>query len=172
MHFTLPTEAQWEYAARAGTAGPFWYGSLDGDFSAFANLGDRQLRKFAIDTYVRVRLVENPNPYDDWVPKDERWDDGEFISAEVARYRPNPWGLYDMHGNVWEWTLSLYEPYPYDDHDGRNSPEGLGQRVVRGGSWYDRPKRCTSSYRLPFAPYARPFNVGFRVVAIEPRAQQ
>jgi len=167
IHFTLPTEAQWEYAARAGTSGPFWFGGLDDDFSAFANLGDRQLRSFAIDTYVRVRLVDKPNPYDDWVPKDDRWDDGAFISAEVGRFRPNAWGLHDMHGNVAEWTLSLYRPYPYDAADGRNRLEATGRRVVRGGSWYDRPKRCTSAYRLPYAPFARTFNVGFRVVAIE-----
>jgi formylglycine-generating enzyme required for sulfatase activity len=58
-------------------------------------------------------------------------------------------------------------PYPYRDEDGRNDPAAPGQRVARGGSWYDRPKRCRSAFRLPFQPYQRVFNVGFRVVVQE-----
>ncbi|MGQ9576040.1 MAG: SUMF1/EgtB/PvdO family nonheme iron enzyme [Thermoguttaceae bacterium] len=165
--FDLPTEAQWEYACRAGTDGPFYYGDLNTDFSRFANLGDLQLRQFALETYIRVRPIPNPNRYDDWIPKDERFDDGGFIAVDVGRYLPNAWGLFDMHGNVWEWTRSLYRPYPYDEQDGRNDPAAPGRRVVRGGSWYDRPKRCTSSFRLAYAPYQNIFNVGFRVVMEE-----
>ena len=161
---TLPTEAQWEYACRAGTATPFYYGDLDADFSKFANLGDARLREFALETYIQVHLISNPNKYDDWVPKDERFDDGAFLSADVGRYQPNAWGLYDVHGNVWEWTRSIERPYPYRDDDGRNDPDAAGRRVVRGGSWYDRPKRCTSAFRLGYAPYQNVFNVGFRVV--------
>ena len=163
-HFTLPSEAQWEYACRAGTDTPMWYGDLDTDFSATANLGDARLKEFALDTYIQVRLIENPNPYDDWVPKDDRFDDGSFLSAPVGSYRANPWGLCDMHGNVWEWTRSAYRPYPYDDRDGRNAPAAAGLRVVRGGSWYDRPKRCRSASRLAYAEYQPVFNVGFRVI--------
>jgi len=165
--FDLPTEAQWEYACRAGTATPFSYGTLETDFSASANLGDLKLREFALDTFVRVRVIPNPNKYDDWVPKDERFNDGGFVSMDVGSYRPNPWGLHDVHGNVWEWTRSVYQPYPYREDDGRNDPAADGPRVVRGGSWYDRPKRCTSSYRLPYRPYQGVFNVGFRVVMEE-----
>jgi len=162
--FRLPTEAQWEYACRAGTATAMWYGDLDADFSRRANLGDAKLQEFALDTYIQVRLIDNPNPYDDWVPKDDRFNDGGFVSTEVGRYAPNPWGLHDVHGNVWEWTRSALRPYPYDAHDGRNEPGAPGPRVVRGGSWYDRPMRCRSSFRLAYPPYQRVFNVGFRVV--------
>ncbi|NQU23072.1 MAG: SUMF1/EgtB/PvdO family nonheme iron enzyme [Candidatus Nealsonbacteria bacterium] len=164
FQFTLPTEAQWECAARAGTATPMPYGDLETDFSPFANLGDQKLREFALDTFVTVRVVPKPNRYDDWVPKDARFNDGGFISVDVGRYRPNPWGLHDMHGNVAEWTRSLDRPYPYDRSDGRNDLTTAGRRVVRGGSWYDRPKRCTSSARLGYHPYQKVFNVGFRVI--------
>ncbi len=164
---TLPTEAQWEYACRAGTATPFWHGDLNTDFSKCANLGDLKLREFALETYIQVHLIANPNKYDDWIPKDERFDDGGFISVDVGRYQANPWGLVDVHGNVAEWTRSLYRPYPYDDEDGRNDPAAPGRRVVRGGSWYDRPQRSTSAFRLAYAPYQNVFNVGFRVVMEE-----
>lgn len=179
--FALPTEAQWEYACRAGTTTPFWYGGPDADWSRAANLGDRRLREFALDTYIRVRLVPTPGPYDDWVPRDDRHDDGGFVSLPVGSYAPSPWGLHDMHGNVAEWTRFAYRPYPYAADDGRNvADEGRDAtddgrnaaapeeyRVVRGGSWYDRPWRCRASFRLPYKPYQRVFNVGFRVAAEE-----
>jgi len=166
--FALPTEPQWEWACRAGAAAPFYYGDMDADFSRFANLGDVKLKEFAACTargnYSRAEPIANPNRYDDWAPKDDRFNDGTFLSAEVERYRPNAWGLYDMHGNVWEWTRSVYRPYPYRDDDGRNDLSAEGKRVVRGGSWYDRPKYARSASRLAYRPYQGVYNVGFRVV--------
>ncbi|UCG58305.1 MAG: SUMF1/EgtB/PvdO family nonheme iron enzyme, partial [Phycisphaerales bacterium] len=77
---------------------------------------------------------------------------------------------HDMHGNVWEWTRSSYRPYPYRADDGRNDITGYGRRVVRGGSWYDRPKRCRSAFRLGYPEWRKVYNVGFRIV-VEPKGQ-
>jgi len=162
--FTLPTEAQWEYACRAGTATPFYFGDCDTDFSAFANMSDASMSKFASDPYTVDRPLEDPPKYDDWIPKDPRFDDGAVLSVAPGRYAPNAWGLYDMHGNVFEWTRTTYRPYPYRADDGRDRAEPQGLKVARGGSWRDRPKRCTSSFRLAYQPYQRVYNVGFRVV--------
>ena len=163
--FTLPTEAQWEWACRAGTKTPFFYGGIDTDFSPFADLADQSIRLLAVDG-VNPQPVKNPNPiFQDFTPKDARFNDGEKIQANVGKYKPNPWGLHDMHGNVWEWTLSAFKPYPYNDADGRNDLKAEGLRVVRGGSWIDRPYRATSSFRLAYRPYQQVFNVGFRVVS-------
>ena len=171
--FTLPTEAQWEWASRSGSATDYWFGNIGADYTKYANLGDITLREFAACTayknYESVRIIDNASKYDDWVPRDTVYNDGGFISEQVGRYRRNPWELFDMQGNVWEWTLSEYKPYPYKNDDGRNdvAKSEVSNRVARGGSWYDRPFRATSSYRLPYRDYQKVFNVGFRVVMLE-----
>ncbi len=173
LRFTLPDEAQWEWACRAGSSTPFWFGGQEADFSPYANMGDIKLKEFAACTaykfYESVRIIENPNKYDDWIPRDTTYNDGGFVSEPVGRYIRSPWELFDMHGNVWEWTRSAYKPYPYRADDGRNdlaAAPGV-KRVVRGGSWYDRPFRNTSSFRLPYRDYQKVYNVGFRVVMME-----
>ncbi len=170
MSFDLPTEAQWEWAARAGGDTDFHFGDVNSDYSRYANLADRALRAFAQCTskgdYSRAEPIANPNRYDDWIPRCDRFDDGGLVTAEVGRYGPNPWGLYDMHGNAAEWTRSAYLPYPYREDDGRNDSTRTDvERVARGGSWRDRPHQATASYRRPYQPYHRVFNVGFRIVA-------
>lgn len=167
---SLPTEAQWEWACRAGTDTPFSYGDWDADFSGHANLGDAMLADFSGNPYVldpvKARYGNPDNPHDNWIPQDSRFNDKGFVSVAVGGYAANAWGLCDMHGNVAEWTRSCYRPYPYNAADGRNDATGEAgtKRVVRGGSWYDRPKRCTSSYRWGYRDYQKVFNVGFRVV--------
>jgi formylglycine-generating enzyme required for sulfatase activity len=151
--FTLPTEAQWEYACRAGTATPMSYGAVDADFSKLANLADERVGN----------LTRRDSPR--WIPSLAQFNDGAVITENVGKYQPNAWGLHDMHGNVAEWTLSAYRPYPYVADDGRDAPAADGLKVVRGGSFYDRPLRATSAFRWGHQPWQRVFNVGFRVVS-------
>ncbi|MHC4674983.1 MAG: SUMF1/EgtB/PvdO family nonheme iron enzyme [Planctomycetota bacterium] len=156
---SLPTEAQWEYACRAGSATAMSYGGPDTDFSLFANLADYSIRELAYGSW-------RPKP-PDLVPRDDRFNDRALVTAKVGSYRPNPWNLYDMHGNAAEWTRTTYTPYPYSDRDGRNGLNSQGKKVVRGGSWYDRPQRCRSSFRLSYRPYQPVYNVGFRIIISE-----
>lgn len=148
--FSLPTEAQWEYACRAGSTSPLWYGGLDGDFSRAANLSDA--------THYTVYYPHSPRALPPWRPADTRFDDGWRVSAPVGTFDPNPWGLHDMHGNVAEWTLSDYLPCP-------GAPgQPSARKVVRGGSWMDRPRRARSAFRLHYEPSQSVHDVGFRVV--------
>jgi formylglycine-generating enzyme required for sulfatase activity len=153
---TLPTEAQWEYACRAQTATPFFYGDLDTDFSPYANLADATIKQYAYDTDGRYTA--------DILPRDDRFDDRTLVTAPVGSYKPNPWGLCDMHGNVWEWTRSQYKPYPYKDTDGGNAASGDSIITARGGSWYDRPRFARSAVRQHYPNWQDVYNVGFRVI--------
>jgi formylglycine-generating enzyme required for sulfatase activity len=167
---TLPTEAQWEWACRAGSADAYSFGQNNTDYAPYANLGDTSLSKFVLETafagYHGVSVHKNPPKSDDYIPKDEKHDDGNQLSAPVGSYKPNAWGLHDMHGDVAEWTRSLYQPYPYKD-DARNDIKESGERVVRGGSWWVRPFQCTSSWRIPYQDYQPVMDVGFRIIVEE-----
>ncbi len=163
LEVTLPTEAQWEWACRAGSSTEFHYGDRDTDFSKYANLADKSIVLHAV-TGVNPSPVSNPNRFTDFIPRDDRFNDSEKIVTAVGQYQANVWGLRDMHGNVAEWTRSGFAPYPYAEQDGRNDLAGTVQRVVRGGSWRDRPTRATAAYRLAYEPYQKVFNVGFRVI--------
>ncbi len=169
LKVTLPTEAQWEYACRAGSASAFHFGGLGSDYAQHANLADRRLRDFAqctgADNYARANPLKDPNRYDDWIPRCDLYDDGGLVTVDVGSYLPNSWGLCDMHGNVCEWTRSEYRAYPYDPADGRNVARPEGFKVVRGGSWRDRPQHSRSATRWRYPAWQGPFNVGFRVVA-------
>jgi formylglycine-generating enzyme required for sulfatase activity len=158
----LPAEAQWEYACRAGTATPLSYGGLDSDFSRCANMADATLRGLAQEGWRPLAP--------DLVPRVDRWSDAALVTADVGSYAPNAWGLHDMHGNAAEWTRSSYSPYPCraDAPALQGSPPAPDRKVVRGGSWRDRPLRCRSAFRLGYLPSQKVFNVGFRVVFEEP----
>jgi formylglycine-generating enzyme required for sulfatase activity len=152
--FTLPTEAQWEWTCRAGTETPFSFGGLDADFAKHANLADAKLSEFASDPFTVDVPLKSPTPFDDWIPKDRRFNDGALVTVASGLYQPNAWGLHDMHGNAAEWTRSDFTVHGE-------------KKAVRGGSWRDLPARSTSNFRLGYLPWQRVYNVGFRVV-LEP----
>ena len=156
---TLPTEAQWEWAARAGSDQPFYFGNLDADFGAWANLADTTLHHIAAKKGAS-RGVQKGKKYSTFVPLIDEVDDGQMTLCVVGSYKPNAWGLHDMHGNVAEWTRSDFRPYPYTDSE----PNAGHEKVARGGSWRERPKRSTASFRIPYQPWQKVYNTGFRIV--------
>ncbi len=171
--FSLPTEAQWEYACRAGTSEALSYRALNANFSTFANVADKSLAHPPIVTGglgTSLTGVVRPVPkikgiileatHGGSIRCDERFSDKHVTTAPVGSFRANAWGLHDMHGNAAEWTRSTYRPYPFRDAE----TTGPGRKAIRGGSWVDRPKRCRSAFRLSYPAWQRVHNVGFRVI--------
>ena len=143
--FSLPNEAQWEYACRAGANTPLYFGAVDVDHSPHANLADMTSQKVW-----------------HWLqPGESKFNDKVFASADVGTYAANAWGLHDMHGNVAEWTVSPYRSYSFRADV---EPSEGDRVVVRGGSWNDPAKNARSAYRLMYRPHERAHDVGFRVV--------
>ena len=143
--FRLPTEAQWEYACRAGTI----------TLSAFGPSLDQHQANFA----------ENPAA---------RAADAVGSSKRVGSYPANAWGLHDMHGNVWEWCRDWYhaqlpggtDPGLYDV-PGVMNRDGTYSRVRRGGAWIESRWDCRSARRLRYEPPRRSDHIGFRIVVVE-----
>ena len=152
---SLPTEAQWEWACRAGTDSATSFGDDVTRYPLFANMSD--------PTSDNRRTNYMPSNHWTLAQKNRVAADKAHCLNDVGAYEANAFGLKDMHGNVAEWTRSEQRPYPYSDSDGRNA-SGPGRKVVRGGSWNDRPIRSTSSYRLSYPSWQRVYNVGFRIV--------
>jgi len=136
----LPTEAEWEFACRAGTITPFWTGetitsvqaNFDGNYTYSGSTKGVSLGK----------------------------------TTPVSSYPANPWGLYDMHGNVWEWCASVFdENYTgLEMEDAGDDQDELRERVVRGGSWHNVPSGLRSASRNKLRPNYHYLRVGFRIV--------
>ena len=140
MGCRLPTEAEWEYACRAGTTTPF-------------NTGDN--------------LTTNQANYNGNFPYNNNVK-GEFVSQTltVGSFAPNAWGLYDMHGNVWEWCSDWYDEYPGTPQTNPTGPESGIFRVFRGGGWRNYAQLCRSAFRYNYFPEHNHFNIGFRLVDV------
>ena len=136
--FRLPTEAEWEYACRAGTTTPFSNGSHISDAQANFNA------EIATDYSISGNNIGHPAP--------------------VASYPPNSWGLYDMHGNVWEWVADWYAPYLSEYALDPQGPLIGEKKVIRGGSWYFGASNALSSSRRTHEPELWGFSIGFRIV--------
>ena len=138
--FDLPTEAEWEYACRAGSMGPFHHGNL---------LSSNQANFNGVFPYGGA-------------------DKGLFLAKTipVGSYAQNAFGLYDMHGNVWEWCKDRYSQTYYQNSP-RLDPTGPSngpERVLRGGSWRCYAKDCRSAFRIHSASGSRNDDAGFRLV--------
>lgn len=157
--YRLLTEAEWEYAARGGSTGRFGFGDKDVDICKYGNGADLTSRE--------------ADP--DWLAALCR--DGFRFTAPVGSFMPNEFGLYDMHGNVWEWV----EDCQSESLRHLSRPEASGTaganrwcasdtpRILRGGSWSDPPQRLRSAARIAGPPGVRDYIVGFRVArTLEP----
>jgi len=138
--YRLATEAEWEYACRAGTTTPFYTGeTISADQANYD--GNR--------TYASGKK-------------------GVFreSTTEAGSLPPNPWGLYEMHGNVWEWCADWYGEYPKVKTRDPTGPANGDRTVFRGGCWINFPAVCRSANRAKVAPVSWNFHLGFRVVRI------
>lgn len=156
VKISLPTEAQWEWAARAGSDKAFWFGDVASNYSPFENLCDFSTRQFVVNG-IDPQPVMRPNHEMAFLPCDKEVDDGNLLATDVGQYAPNPFGLYDINGNVSEWTSSDYT----DSIDGKKVED---KKVARGGSWRDRANWSRVTMRRDYHPWQKVYNVGFRVV--------
>jgi formylglycine-generating enzyme required for sulfatase activity len=150
--YRLPTEAEWEYACRAGTTTRYSSGDDPETLAKVANVADAAFK------------AKVP----DWKYTTIKASDGYVFTSPVGLFKPNAFGLYDMHGNAWQWCADRYDGYheeyyaksPADDPTG---PDSGDARVLRGGSWHDGPHGARSAARFSFVPVHRSATIGFRV---------
>jgi formylglycine-generating enzyme required for sulfatase activity len=148
--YRLPTEAEWEYACRAGTGGRTTAGNIPAAMENEGNVGDISCQRIpGFSSYTGLF----------------GFDDGHSFTAPVGQYRKNPFGLHDMHGNVWEWCHDFYDADYYRTSPDQNptGPETGEFRIYRGGGWMNGPAGCRSSRRGGPSPVSRCNRLGFRV---------
>lgn len=146
--YRLPTEAEWEYACRAGTETPFYMeNSPSADDANYYGHYPYQIEE---NYFSQGNLNVQPGEYR-----------GETLP--VGSFEPNPFGLYDMHGNVSEWVWDFYGEYSTESQTDPTGPETGALRVYRGGGWNDFGKNLRSAYRATLAQDKSSFNLGLRL---------
>jgi formylglycine-generating enzyme required for sulfatase activity len=152
--YRLPTEAEWEYACRAGSKTAYSFGDNSRDLGNYAwfgnNSGSKELDSAAI-------LKDTPQRYMDILVS------ARCATHPVGEKKANAWGLYDMHGNVWEWCSDWYGGYPKGAVSDPVGPIQGSRRVDRGGSWLLEAARCRLAIRFRRLPSVREYDLGFRV---------
>jgi serine/threonine-protein kinase PpkA len=147
--YRLPTEAEWEYAARAGTVTARYWGNNPDISCGYANVAD---------------VTQSGSAQ--W-PEMHKCQDGHFFATKVGSLQANNFGLHDMLGNVGEWTCSKYEE-KYTGGEAQCIPQnGISEEVfiaIRGGAWNADPSRLRAAYRTSVTPWTRQANLGFRLV--------
>jgi len=152
--YRLPTEAEWEYACRAGSVFAYCFGDNRAQLGSYAWFGDNS-GNGSLDSR-RIWDADQANYA-------KRLTDNGCQTRPVGGKKANDWGLSDMHGNVWEWCADWKGDYPKGESiDPKGANEDTG-RVLRGGSWYDNPQFCRSASRYGHAPGNRYTLIGFRV---------
>jgi formylglycine-generating enzyme required for sulfatase activity len=148
----LPTEAEFEYAMRAGTTTRYWWGE--------GNPGTRRVENVADESAKHLLKVIMSG-----------YNDGAIRTAPVGSYEANPWGLHDMSGNVSEWTADWYDGDYYSKSQERNptGPSGGEYRVLRGGSWVSGPVYVRSANRIWLPATVRNVDIGFRCAQDVPK---
>jgi formylglycine-generating enzyme required for sulfatase activity len=158
----LPTEAQWEYACRAGTATRYYCGDDANAMKGVANIADLSLKP-----RWDYLVLNRGRPIAEWFER-VSWEDGYPFTAVVGKFQPNKIGLHDMHGNVWEWCSDWYG----EDYYGRSpaqDPAGPSSgvwRSLRGGAWDNAPRYCRSASRHHAGPSFGTTSFGFRVCMV------
>lgn len=151
-NFRLPSEAEWEYACRAGTRTARFWGDNPDEACKYANVLDQTTQKtFNVDQETEIH----------------KCDCGYAVTSPVGSFQPNAWGLYDMIGNIWEWCQDIYASDCYSKHAKKNPiyASGGSYRVLRGGSWYDVPRRARCARRYNRSPSDRDDGIGFRLAS-------
>ncbi len=162
LKFTLPTEAQWEYACRAGTKTHFSFGDSSSLFSPYGNFADKSF----------FNTPEGkPYSYHPLATSEEKEsNDGFGYIAPVGSFHSNAWGFYDMHGNVCEWCLDYFDSTLKGGKNPIRATPGNceygTQRIIRGGGWLAPTLMCSSTYRNSEPPESGYYSVGFRVAIV------
>lgn len=147
--YALPSEYQWEYAARAGSSTRFYFGDDVSQLPLHANFGDKSLYETADSYYGYAH---------------RQLDDGVIRLARVGTYLPNPWGLHDIYGNLWEWCSNGYVAELPGGADPQIDEKKRGSPVIRGGGWVSRADYCRSAFRQGWQNRAEQNFIGFRYV--------